>query len=245
MAKQKFPATPIRKGLYAKINIGRNELRWDDDDYRQVIADRFDGATSLTQLNVSELENLLEHMKGCGFKVKRKQGPRRGPPAAGTRPLASEPDAKKIRALWLSLYHLGVVNNPSEKALAGYVKRMSGSEALQFMDGPGAIKVIEGLKSWATRAGGVCWDVYPTTTKATLNRPRCRVLEAQWRRLVGLKAVYNGDHGLDGWAAKCVGRTAHISILSLSDIEADQVISALGEWIRREQFQQKQKAVAK
>ena len=108
MAKQKFPATPIRKGLYAKINIGRNELRWDDDDYRQVIADRFDGATSLTQLNVSELENLLEHMKGCGFKVKRKQGPRRGPPAAGTRPLASEPDAKKIRALWLSLYHLGV-----------------------------------------------------------------------------------------------------------------------------------------
>ena len=67
---------------------------------------------------------------------------------AGTRPLAPGRQPRKMRALWLALYHLGEVRDPSEAALAAFAKRITGIDALQFLEPHEANAVIEGLKSW-------------------------------------------------------------------------------------------------
>lgn len=59
---------------------------------------------------------MLEHLKTKGFQVR---------PKAGDRSQTINPDASKVRALWLFLHALGVVNDPSERALAAYVKRIA------------------------------------------------------------------------------------------------------------------------
>lgn len=68
-----------------------------------------------------------------------------------SRPVDTEATSKKIRALWLLLRDLGAVNNASEEALAAYVKRITGVDALQWIDGRQAERTIETMKKWAMR----------------------------------------------------------------------------------------------
>ncbi|OLZ62767.1 regulatory protein GemA, partial [Chromobacterium violaceum] len=69
-----------------------------------------------------------------------------------SRPLAQDEQHKKIRALWLFLYQIGVVKNPAESALAAYVKRITGRDAMQWLAGDQLEQVIESLKKWAMRS---------------------------------------------------------------------------------------------
>ena len=49
------------------------------------------------------------------------------------------------------MHQIGVVKNPSEEALASYVKRITGVDALQWINGDQAETLIESLKKWAMR----------------------------------------------------------------------------------------------
>ncbi|PCJ57869.1 MAG: hypothetical protein COA65_08990 [Rhodospirillaceae bacterium] len=152
-ALRKYATTPVRRGLIAKIKIGQKQLGIDDDAYRQMLENRY-GVRSATNLIISDLEDLLNCLKDKGFKPSRKPSRAKSAPRrAGSRPLAVQPLAKKIRALWLNLYHLGVVLDPSEEALAKYVKRMSGADALQWLDAAQADRVIKALRGWCERIG--------------------------------------------------------------------------------------------
>lgn len=139
---QQAPAQ--RQRLIKLIHVGRRELNMDEATYRQVlmIAGKADSASAMT---VPALTAVLEHMKSCGFKIKTKTG------AAPRRPLLVAPDASKVRALWLFLFHLGAVRDPSEDALATYVKRIAGVDDLRWVRGDGVTLLIETLKKWAMR----------------------------------------------------------------------------------------------
>lgn len=67
------------------------------------------------------------------------------------RKLADDPQSRKIRALWLELHAAGKVRNPSESALAAFVKRQTGRDALQWLNGREASAVIEDMKKWLAR----------------------------------------------------------------------------------------------
>ncbi|WP_426122076.1 regulatory protein GemA [Methylococcus capsulatus] len=71
---------------------------------------------------------------------------------ATSRTVDQEAQSRKIRALWLGLHQAGIVRDPNESALAAYVKRMTGVEALQWLDEHQASRVIEQLKKWGFRA---------------------------------------------------------------------------------------------
>lgn len=131
-----------RDRLIRVIHVARRELAMDDDTYRGILQ-RVGNAQSAKDLSVSNLQRVLDHMKACGFKVR----PNRKP----SRPLAEDPESKKIRAMWLFMHELGVVRDPSERALAAYVKRISHVDALQWTNGDQTLAVIESLKSWAMR----------------------------------------------------------------------------------------------
>ena len=136
------PSANNRQRLIRLIHVAKRDLQMDDDSYRAVLV-KVAKKTSAADLTVPELERTLEHLKRCGFKVRSKGKPAK---AAPSRPMAQDPEAKKIRALWLFLHELGAVQNPSEEALAAYVKRITKVDALQWINGYQAETLIESMK---------------------------------------------------------------------------------------------------
>lgn len=139
--------TPNRQRLIRLIHVAKRDLSMDDDTYRAILQ-RIGKKASSADLTIPELEKVLEHLKRSGFKVRSKAKPAQAKPS---RPLAQDGESKKIRALWLFLHELGAVKNPSEEALATYVKRIAGVDALQWISGEQAERLIETMKKWAMR----------------------------------------------------------------------------------------------
>jgi len=141
-----------RQRLIRLIHVAKRDLSLDDDTYRSILQ-RFGRKESSSDLTVPELEQVLEHLKRSGFKVRSKGKPAKPKvvKAKPSRPLAQDAESKKIRALWLFLHELGAVKNPSEEALASYVKRIAGVDALQWISGEQAERLIETMKKWAMR----------------------------------------------------------------------------------------------
>lgn len=147
------PSTQRRRGLIAKINVARQQLQIDEDDYRQALFEAT-GQTSLKACSEAQMERMLGWMKGKGFR-----------PLPG-KSAAQHPAARKARALWISLYHLGAVHNPSEKALEAFAARQLGCERMVWARQSDAFRLIEALKAMATRAG---WQLTDPQTGAPLS----------------------------------------------------------------------------
>jgi len=133
----------LRPRLIRLIHVAKRDLAMDDDTYRALLVS-CTGQDTSTHLTDAELNKVLAHMKRRGFKVRHAAG-------KSKRPLAQSPQDKKIRALWLTLHKMGAVRDPSETALAAYIKRITGVDALQWLDIQQASRVIETLKQWQDR----------------------------------------------------------------------------------------------
>lgn len=144
-----------RQKLIKFIHVAKRDLRLGDDVYRLLLKSAT-GKMSTTAMSVPELEKALEAMKVKGFKVRHKTRPHPNPSPKGrgatSRAVDQAAQSRKIRALWLGLHRAGIVRYPNESALAAYVKRMTGVEALQWLDEHQASRVIEQLKKWGFRA---------------------------------------------------------------------------------------------
>jgi phage gp16-like protein len=151
MTTQTTRSTSYRQRLIRLIHVAKGDLLMDDDTYRSVL-ERIGKRTSSADMTVPELEKVLEHLKRSGFQVRTaNKSPSVRKPVRPSRALAQDAESKKIRALWLFLHELGVVKNPSEEALAAYVKRIAGVDALQWINGIQAERLIETMKKWAMR----------------------------------------------------------------------------------------------
>lgn len=135
-----------RNQLIQLIHVAKRELRLDEETYRTALRAATAGkADSTGDMDVPALMKALEHMKRAGFKVRPKAQ------TAQSRPLTINRDASKVRALWLFLHHLGAVRDPSEAALATYVKRIAKVDDLRWARGDRTDLLIETLKKWAMR----------------------------------------------------------------------------------------------
>lgn len=145
-----------RRSMIGKVKIAQKQLGMVDDDYRQLLH-RTTGRMSAADCTLPELERMIDALKDKGFKPLpgvRKDGGRKD--GAKAKP-ADHPVARKARALWISLYHLGAIHNPAEKALEHFAKRQLG-ERLQWMNQAHGYRLIEALKSIAERHG---WSMGP------------------------------------------------------------------------------------
>lgn len=132
-----------RKRLIQLIHVARNELAMPEDSYRALLLRVSGGkAASCADLGVMELSKVLAELQAKGFRVKAK---------SGQRALADDKQSKMIRHLWLDLHAAGAVRDPSERALAAFVRRSTGVAALQWLSTAQASKVIEALKQWRDR----------------------------------------------------------------------------------------------
>ncbi|SAI74602.1 Mu-like prophage protein gp16 [Bordetella ansorpii] len=131
-----------RQRLIRLVHIASRDLQLDRETYRVALMTAT-GKDSCSRMSTEELQRALDHFKRVGFKVRAKATP--------SRPLDLQAESRKIRALWLLLRELGAIKNPSEEALAAYVKRITGVDALQWITGQQAERLIESMKKWALR----------------------------------------------------------------------------------------------
>lgn len=157
-----------RRVLIAKIKVALKELGIADDDYREMLL-RVTGHLSAAVCNVGLLVRMVEELKAKGFAAKPREHAPRG---------ADHPGARKARALWISLHHLGAVRDSSEHALEKFGRRQLGCEKLQWANQAQMYKLIEALKSMAERNG---WSqdqtgIAPSATVAVLKRRLCQAI---------------------------------------------------------------------
>jgi len=181
-----------RNSMIGKIHVARKQLNMVEDDYRQLMLDTT-GQISLTTCTDAQLERLIGALKSKGFK-----------PTKVFRQ-ADHPVARKARALWISLYHLNAVKNPSENALEAFAKRQLGVKKLQWADQGQGYKLIEALKAIAERHG---WSQEASKARADhqvhiLQRCLCEAIRAK----LEAKGLCPHDWTLDQTAFRLSGQT--------------------------------------
>jgi phage gp16-like protein len=191
-------ASPWRREMLAKLHVAAKQLGLDEETYRDAL-EAATGARSARDLDGEGLEKALAHFRARGFTPTPTVRPDGSSTGASSGP-ASPPQGgggrsaylPKIRALWIAGWNLGLVRDPSDKALRAFVARQTGIAHERWLKGAGdAKKVIEALKSWLARDGGVDWTV-SRFDPDILRFPACRVALAQWARLKEIGAVEPG-----------------------------------------------------
>jgi phage gp16-like protein len=158
--------------MLAKVHLAAKELGLDEESRRDIL-ERLTGQRSAAGLNDRQLDQVLNEFKRLGWKPKTSGA---GPKAADS------PMARKARAMWLSLWNLGVVRNGTEKALEAFGARQLGVDRLQWADQSQGFRLIEALKAMAERAGwsqdvaGLKPDRQAWSLKARLVQAQARLL---------------------------------------------------------------------
>ncbi|PSU49465.1 regulatory protein GemA [Photobacterium frigidiphilum] len=142
-----------RNRLIQLIHVGKRELGLDDETYRAMLQE-VASKVSCSKMSIKELELVVAHMEAKGFKRQAKVGKtgfkRRLSPRSGK---AKHAEIDKIRAIWITMYQHGIVQDKSETALDAYVRRMTTNiDHVGWMDSHQAYAVLESLKKWHTRA---------------------------------------------------------------------------------------------
>ena len=152
-------------------------------------------------------------------------------------PLPSGPVTRKLRALWISAFDLGLIRDRSDGALVAWLRRHTSIDAETCLNADSLASAIQPLEAWLARAAGVDWRPHLSLGRCgqvrEVRRPRARVLEAQWRLLYRQGRVRIGSHAaLGAYAARFAGLGRADSHLGLDDAQADALIRHLGKCIR-------------
>ena len=126
--------------LMGMIRVARAQLGMDEEAYRELLLDTL-GKRSLAGSTAKEQWRVVEELKTRGFQPR---------PFHKGKKLVGDPQAKKIRALWLTMADCGIVRDRSEKALANLVRRFTG-RTLEDATVKQCQAVIEILKKWFER----------------------------------------------------------------------------------------------
>lgn len=132
-----------RDPLLAQIHIGKKELGWDEDTYRDVL-ERVAGKRSAGALSVNERQAVIREMKRLGFRPSRKGHGKR-------RPQSGKAYVRKVFALWGELKRAGIWKEEGQQSLRHFVKKMTGCDDPEWLDYGQASIVIEALKQMGER----------------------------------------------------------------------------------------------
>jgi phage gp16-like protein len=230
----KFAPDPERRSMIGKIHIAKAQLRLVDDDYRAMLV-RVTGRTSSAECSKAELHAMLEELKSKGFRPLPRSSSGRASRSNRTRP-ADHPTALKARALWISLYHLGAIDNSSEQALEAFARRQLGCARMQWANQAQGYKLIEALKAIAERHGWNQRTDFMSGIRKTKADVHLRVLKV---RLVDAIVAKLDEAGIIpvGWALDRIEfelagmkRVGDVSRWDLGDL--DLLAKALGAKLR-------------
>lgn len=129
--------------VHAQLHVLKANAGLDDDTYRDFL-ERETGKRSSKFLTPAERAKVVTAMQ--------RLLPETDPDAQkGER--ATGKFARKLQALWIAGYNLGVIANNSDQAMIAFVKRQTGLDHHRFLvDATDADKAIDALKLWIRRA---------------------------------------------------------------------------------------------
>jgi phage gp16-like protein len=157
--------------LLAELHILRKRIGLDDDTYRAKLAN-ITGKASAKEMTEAERQTVLSVFRNEGFTA----------PGAKPSKVLLGKYAKKLQALWIAAYNLGLVRDRRDTALLAFVKRQTGIDHTRFLHyADDAAKAIEALKGWLRRDAGVMFG--NTNGQEWLRLDAAKVAWAQWRIL--------------------------------------------------------------
>lgn len=140
MATAHQSSNALRRRELAQIHMAKAALSLDEGTYRDMLF-AVARVRSAADLDYSGRRRVLEHLKSRGWK----------PGRARRSKYADDPLSGKIMALWLELRDQGVIENPSDQALAKFCRDVGGADRPEWLNNKQAHQVIEGLKAWLKR----------------------------------------------------------------------------------------------
>ncbi len=186
----------------------------EDDDKRAIYA-RVTGKAGLTVMSDPEKEAVAAELRKLGAKPARR---------ANGRAALSGPFAKKLQALWIACWNLGITRDRDDAALEAFITRQTGIERERWLHKAGdAAKVIEALKGWMAREANVFWGT--PAPRDWLTHDGARIAWAQWK-ILNPKADLVARYGFDSFVATCGGT------LTMEAKGWITVMNALGAQIR-------------
>ncbi len=218
----KLSEKPITSAMLSTIHVLKQRAGMDDDTYRDFL-DREASVRTAKDLTIITGGRVIDRLKeAAGQGV----GPRGAVAGLDTN------IGRKLRALWIAGYDLGIVRDRTDKAMLAYLQRQTGVSHTNFLREPRAgNSAIEGLKAWLAREAKVEW---PADT-ADVKGAKLAVVRAQWRRCIDIGAIRPfteaaWDHGLDHYACKVVRKYGSIQYFEPEDY--DELQKALGRKLR-------------
>lgn len=163
------------------IHAAKSRIGLDDDAYRDLL-ERETGKRSSKDLTESQRKAFLTTLNEMG----------------GARPRLDGKYAGKLQALWIAAWNLGIVRDKRDAAMLAFIRRQTGIDHTRFLRDPmDADKVVEALKAWLAREGGVDWSFDRRRPDWTQTNGY-RIASAQWALLE--KHGATGDYtGLSQW----------------------------------------------
>lgn len=151
------------------IHTLKNRIGFDDDTYRSFL-ERHTGSRSSKDMTSNQHKIVISELK--------KLAPQDGKRATGR-------FAKKLQALWIAGYNLGVVENKSDQAMMAWLKRQTGLDHHRFLShADDAARAIDALKIWIRRdTGNPDLFTHDKTRARLLNNPRFQVCLHIWTEL--------------------------------------------------------------
>ena len=198
--------SPIRDRLRRAIFARCRELGIDNQARHKLQTD-VTGVSSMTKMSDSDLNRLLTALKTPLVKDTR----------VSSSLLPVNFMTAKIRALWISAYWLGVVKSKDDAALAAWMCRQTGFGSATWIT-PGAMsKLIDALKLWMTRSGGVVWTENPTLD----------IIYALWEQVENEKRCLLS---LDSWIA--IKFKSSVDFRKMNTAQHNEIIRELGKLLR-------------
>ena len=152
---------------------GLRALGLSEEEDRRDLFQRVTAKRRLREMTPAEKTAVVEELRRLGFRG-------RDGSSGGARRLEG-PYAKKLQALWIAGWNLGLMRSHTDSALLAFVKRQTGVDHTRFLrEQAEANRAIEALKGWLARDGGVDWSPRHGDEKA-LREPGGRVALAQFR----------------------------------------------------------------
>ncbi|WFE92287.1 regulatory protein GemA [Roseibium porphyridii] len=204
---------------YAKIHVLKRNAGLDEDSYRDLL-ERETGKRSSKGMTAAEQRKAIRAIERLLPETNTaKQGTER----------ATGPFAKKLQALWIAGYNLGVVKNKSDAAMLAFLKRQTGLDHHRFLqDGRDANKAIDALKLWIRRVTGN-EELFTRDLSLPLlyNDFRFQICLHLWSEL--LKFECAPARSLTEWM---IGKFLKNDFAKLSDREWIQAMNCLGQHYR-------------
>lgn len=205
----------------ATIHVGLKSLGIEEEDARDIYQ-RQTGKRSLRLMDPREHEAVIGELRRLGFK----SGPK------GRSKGLEGRFAKKLQALWIAGWNLGLVQDRADTALLAFAKRQTGIDHVRFLvDAADARKVVEALKGWLARDGGVQWGT--SQGQDFLEHDQGKIAWAQFRLILPGATIMGNRAHLAREVASILGYQNMVGLGSLTPGEWRHVMNEFGKRIRK------------